>query len=229
MRALLSVLILSAGLTLSGHSASADDFSFRYEPWLGHGESYRQGNEFNYGLGQKHGNYNGATLFYPSYGLVCDTRRRACYNGNRYDRKATRYYFGGSGKKSDKYSDPARVIDPNWSNGGNGLYSPKAGIQCDSVSRTCADKRGMDAHWTGRVFGDSYEDRVEDWRASDGFRPRPGIVCDNRRRVCASSRGVERGLTRFYYGRSAGTQPGIYVNPFPLFGGETYKPGLYIE
>lgn len=231
--------VMALGATV--FEASAGDTQLRFQHWLGHGNGpglgLGQGNLFTYGngygsgygLGYGHGYGNwsqgGATTFSAGHGIVCDQSRRACYGPYGYDYKATRHFFGGAyGLGGKDVLGAPYGHQPGYSSGYGQLFSPRAGILCDRTSRTCADERGLDAHWTGRQFGDSYEERVEDWRVADAFRPAQGIVCDNRRRVCASARGIERGWTGFVFGRSGNSGYRIIDDPLPQFGWEKHKP-----
>jgi hypothetical protein len=233
MRWIAVAVTLATVVGVAALGASAGDTQLRYQQWLGHGNGpglgfgqgnlYLFGNDHGYGQGYSQGHWPqfGSTTFKAGHGIVCDRGRRACY-GPRLDYQATRHFFGWL-DAADVLGTPY-LYQPDFSSGYGQLFSPRAGILCDRSSRTCADERGLDAHWTGRQFGDSYEEKVEDWRVADAFRPTQGIVCDNRRRVCASARGVENGWTNFVFGRTGNTGYRIIDEPRQPFGGEKHKP-----
>ena len=235
MRWTVFVLTLATTISVAGLGALAGETMLRYQPWSGNG------NGWSFGLGQGYGQNYGQTYGYgpgqgfrPNYapntfsaghGVVCDRNRRLCYGQQGYDYYATQYYFGPSGGQGAYVNPYKNQLD--YSDNYGQIFSPRSGIICDQGTRTCADERGMDAHWTGQYFGDSYEERVEDWRTRDAFRPGNGIICDNRRRRCASAQGIEPGWTKFFFGRSASTGLRIFNNNTrPYFGAEKYRPRL---
>jgi len=202
----------------------------------GHGHGYGHG--FGYGYGQGYylgqGPYSwpayGPSTFSPGNGVICYATQHACYGSHGFDQYVTMQYFGApTGIFVQRYPHQPYTNSPSYVFPGGRLFWPMVGIVCDRSTRTCADKRGMDAHWTGKLFGDSYEDRVKDWRGADAFKPTSGVVCDNRHQVCSSTRGVEPGLTEFFYGQSASNGFHIIDGPNPLFNNERPKPAFSVE
>lgn len=134
-------------------------------------------------------------VFYPQPGIRCDRYRGYCYDRYGVDRYYTDRYFDDDGPSlGDIYDNDDNDDD---------YVIPREGITCNDRTHSCSDARGVDAYWTGQVYGDRYEERVEDWREAKAFSPANGVVCNRSRRTCGTQYGPDVRLTQIYFGKAA--------------------------
>ncbi|MEB3331576.1 MAG: YcgJ family protein [Synechococcaceae cyanobacterium] len=94
-----------------------------------------------------------------------------------------------------------------------GVYSPRQGVVCDSVGRTCYDSYGPSIGITAEIFGSQAGNALSQQlsQSSDGgrdFRLSSGQACSVAKRTCWddgwSAQNVAFGLTQQLFGRSGG-------------------------
>lgn len=139
-----------------------------------------------------------------SSGTLCDLRARSCWSDGwrktRLDNALSQRLFA-----------PTAAPSTTSVMGFKGLQTPRLGVVCDPVTRTCYDQNGISLGGTRDYFGAYAEQNVR--RNQEGrvtqqeFRMSNGIYCDVRSRTCWSDswdhRQVNTDITDYLFNQGA--------------------------
>jgi hypothetical protein len=124
-----------------------------------------------------------------SNGTMCDLRARSCWSDGWRKRQV-------DSMLSQRFFASTQAPNRTYGKGLQGLQTPREGVVCDLVSRTCYDQNGMSLAVTRDYFG-AYAERsarrnLERQAKQEEFRMSNGTYCDVRARTCWSDLGSRR-------------------------------------